>query len=93
MVLRRLLMSVLNNARLIEKLSETPPMRQAARLTVYLLSRLERGGRQAAERLRERADAPRRLSELNKKVTRLRDTWAKELRQRANEARGQKKQK
>ncbi|GCB70965.1 hypothetical protein scyTo_0010892 [Scyliorhinus torazame] len=87
-----MLMSVLNNARLIEKLSKTPPIRQAARLTVYLLSRLERGGREAAERLRERTDAPRRLDELSKKVAHLRDTWAKELKG-AKEASGQKKQK
>ncbi|XP_041032532.1 protein NCBP2AS2 [Carcharodon carcharias] len=102
MVLGKLLQSVLNNARLIEKLSETPPIRRAAQITVYLISRLELGGRNAAQRLsqsstvrqlRERTNIPRNLGELSKRAAQLRDTWAKELREGMKGTSGQKKQK
>ncbi|XP_078062447.1 protein NCBP2AS2-like [Mustelus asterias] len=102
MVLGRLLQSLVNNARLVEKLSETQPIRQAARITVSLASRLELGGREAAERLRrsgavrklwERIALPRQLGGLSQWAARLRDSWARELKEGPREAPGHKKQK
>ncbi|XP_055501547.1 protein NCBP2AS2 [Leucoraja erinacea] len=51
MVLRRLLLTLVNNAQLVEKLSETRPIRKAAQLTAYAIIRLQLGGQEAAERL------------------------------------------
>ncbi|XP_048397830.1 protein NCBP2AS2 [Stegostoma tigrinum] len=90
MVLRRLLQSALNNARLIEKLSESTPVRRAAQITVYVIARLQVRGRSVAERLSqsnalrqllEKGDIPRNLEELNKKVAELKDAIAKELKE------------
>ncbi|XP_075794460.1 protein NCBP2AS2 [Pelodiscus sinensis] len=56
MVLRRLLFTLLNNPRLIERLSESRPMRAAAQLTAAALTRAQlRQGDLArrAARLRE----------------------------------------
>ncbi|XP_067898546.1 protein NCBP2AS2 [Heterodontus francisci] len=102
MVLQKLLLNLLNNSRLIEKLSETRPIRRAAQITAYAIMRLQLGGREAAERLgqhhtvrqiRERADVPRNLGELSKRAAQLKDTFVKELREGMKEASGQKKPK
>ncbi|GCC32441.1 hypothetical protein chiPu_0010902 [Chiloscyllium punctatum] len=96
MVLRKLLQSVLNNARLIEKLSESMPMRRAAQITVYVIARLQLRGQNVAERLSqfnalrqllEKGDVPRGL---NKKLAELKDAIAKELKDSLGKKKGEK---
>lgn len=74
MVLRRVLFALLSNPRLIEKLSESRPIRAAARLTAAAITRGQLSARQAT-----RGFAPRLL--------RLRDTFLRELKDGAR-ARG-----
>ncbi|KAM9274990.1 protein NCBP2AS2 [Cariama cristata] len=74
MVLRRVLFALLSNPRLIEKLSESRPIRAAARLTAAAITRGQLGARQAARGL-----GPRLL--------RLRDAFLGELKDGAR-ARG-----
>ncbi|XP_067851233.1 protein NCBP2AS2 [Heptranchias perlo] len=100
MVLRRLLQTLLNNPRLIEKLSETRPIRRAAQITAYAIARLQLGGLEAADRLsrsstlrqiREHAEMPRSLGELSKRAAQLKDTFVKEVKEGMKESSGQKK--
>nr|CAB3219589.1 uncharacterized protein NCBP2-AS2-like [Phallusia mammillata] len=66
MPLRRLLGLILNNAQLIEQLSETKLMRRAAQITVGLYTRLTAGGISSANQMESKvkkkitdfADAP-----------------------------------
>uniref|UniRef100_UPI00398F4BAD protein NCBP2AS2-like n=1 Tax=Pristiophorus japonicus TaxID=55135 RepID=UPI00398F4BAD len=89
MVLRRLLQTLLNNAQLVEKLSETRPMRRAAQLTAYAIARLQLGGREAAERLiRRQAARTRNLGELSKRAARLKDSLVKEVKEGLKEVKG-----
>lgn len=68
MVLRRLLFTLLNNPRLIEKLSESRPIRVAAQVTASALTRAQLGGRAAARRLLREGG-----------LARLRETFLREL--------------
>ncbi|XP_053930562.1 protein NCBP2AS2 [Cuculus canorus] len=54
MVLRRLLALLLSDPRVVERLSETRPIRAAARLTAAALTRGQLGARQAARGLAPR---------------------------------------
>lgn len=74
MVLRRLLLALLSNPRLIEKLSESRPIRAAARLTAAAITRGQLGARQARR-------------DLGPRLLRLRDTFLGELKDGAR-ARG-----
>ncbi|KAM6414694.1 protein NCBP2AS2 [Rhynochetos jubatus] len=74
MVLRRVLFALLNNPRVIEQLSESRPVRAAARLTAAAIVRGQLGARRAARGL-----GPRLL--------RLRDAFLGELKDGAR-ARG-----
>ncbi|XP_032887944.1 protein NCBP2AS2 [Amblyraja radiata] len=66
MVLRRLLLTLVNNAQLVEKLSETRPIRKAAQLTAYAIIRLQLSGQEAAERLGRTSTLAQRASRLKK---------------------------
>ncbi|XP_069831198.1 protein NCBP2AS2-like [Dendropsophus ebraccatus] len=89
MVLRRLLFSLLNNPQLIEKLSESRPIRRAAQITAFAITKAQLTGRDAAQRMlrsstvqelkREVSGAPRDLGEVGRKVGRIKDTFVKEL--------------
>ncbi|XP_057595680.1 protein NCBP2AS2 [Hippopotamus amphibius kiboko] len=72
MVLRRLLAALLHSPRLVERLSESRPIRRAAQLTAFALLRAQLCGRDAARRLRA---AP-----LGRRAARFRDAFARELR-------------
>ncbi|KAM8804937.1 protein NCBP2AS2 [Eudromia elegans] len=72
MVLRRALWALLNDTRIVEKLSESRPVRAAARLTAAAIVRAQLGGRRAARELLGGEDLARRLA-------RLRDTFRREL--------------
>uniref|UniRef100_V9LIF8 Uncharacterized protein n=1 Tax=Callorhinchus milii TaxID=7868 RepID=V9LIF8_CALMI len=88
MVVRRLLATLLNNAQLVERLSETRGIRRAAQITAYAIARLQLGGHDAAEKLRrsetmrqvrDGALRPGDLGELSRRASRLRDTFVREV--------------
>ncbi|KAJ1087785.1 hypothetical protein NDU88_000948 [Pleurodeles waltl] len=62
MVLRRLLFTLLNNAQLIEKLSESRPIRRAAQLTAFALTQAQLKGSDAARRIL-RSDTLRQIQQ------------------------------
>ncbi|XP_030072438.1 protein NCBP2AS2 [Microcaecilia unicolor] len=62
MVLRRLLFSLLNNRQLIEKLAESRPIRRAAQITAFALTKAQITGTDAARRLLA-SDALRQLKQ------------------------------
>ncbi|KAM6258316.1 protein NCBP2AS2 [Porphyrio hochstetteri] len=74
MVLRRVLFALLSNPRLIEKLSESRPIRAAARLTAGAITRKQLGAAQS-------------LRGLGTRLSRLRDAFLGELKDGAR-ARG-----
>ncbi|KAJ1087781.1 hypothetical protein NDU88_000944 [Pleurodeles waltl] len=100
MVLRRLLFTLLNNAQLIEKLSESRPIRRAAQLTAFALTQAQLKGSDAARRIL-RSDtlrqiqqgAPRDLHDASRKVGRIRDTFIREVKEGLQEAKGTLKSK
>ncbi|KAL4608199.1 hypothetical protein GN956_G25210 [Arapaima gigas] len=92
MVLRRLLFTLLNNAQVVEKLSESRPVRRAAQLTVFAVTRARLAGRDAAERLlgshtlrriREEAAAggPTDAGEVARRFRRVGSTFVNELKE------------
>ncbi|KPP78072.1 hypothetical protein Z043_102456 [Scleropages formosus] len=105
MVLRRLLFTLLNNAQVVEKLSESRPVRRAAQLTVFAVTRARIAGRDAAERLL-RSHTLRRIQqeaaaggpkdageEVLRRFRRLGRTFADELREGVRDASRQMKKK
>ncbi|XP_072264285.1 protein NCBP2AS2 [Pyxicephalus adspersus] len=90
MVLRRLLFTLLNNPQLIEKLSESRPIRRAAQITAFAVTKAQLTGKDAAQRLlrsdtvrqlsQEAGDVPRNLGDMGRKIERVKDTFIKELR-------------
>lgn len=88
MVFRRLLFNLLNNPQLIEKLSESRPIRRAAQITAFAITKAQLTGKDAAQRLL-RSDtvrqltneaAPRNLEDMGRKMGRVKDTFVRELR-------------
>lgn len=78
MVFRRLLAALLHNPQLVERLSESWPIRRAAQLTAFALLKLQLRGSDAARRLRALADQP--PGSLGRRVARFKDTFTQELR-------------
>ncbi|CAJ0955413.1 unnamed protein product [Ranitomeya imitator] len=101
MVLRRLLFSLLNNPQLIEKLSESRPIRRAAQITAFAVTKAQLTGKDAAQRMlrshtvqqlkQEASASPRDLGELGRKMSRIRDTFVRELKTGMAEAKGRMK--
>ncbi|XP_029471179.1 uncharacterized protein NCBP2-AS2 [Rhinatrema bivittatum] len=101
MVLRRLLFTLLNNPRLIERLAESRPIRWAAQITAFALTKAQLRGRDAARRLmasdtlrqirQEAARAPGSAAELGHRMHRVRRAFLRELREGLEAARQQGK--
>ncbi|XP_075717825.1 protein NCBP2AS2 [Rhinoderma darwinii] len=101
MVLRRLLFSLLNNPQLIEKLSESRPIRRAAQITAFAVTKAQLTSKDAAQRMlrsdaiqqlkREVSETPRDLGEMGRKMGRIRETFVKELKTGMEEIKGQMK--
>ncbi|XP_077343552.1 protein NCBP2AS2 [Lithobates pipiens] len=96
MVLRRLLFNLLNNPQVIEKLSESRPIRRAAQITAFAITKAQLTGKDAAQRLL-RSDtvrqltkeaAPRNLEDIGRKMERVKDTFMRELRTGMKEIKG-----
>uniref|UniRef100_W5NLG8 NCBP2 antisense 2 (head to head) n=2 Tax=Lepisosteus oculatus TaxID=7918 RepID=W5NLG8_LEPOC len=97
MVLRRLLFTLLNNAQVIEKLSESRPIRRAAQITAYAITKAQISGRDAASRLlksdtvrqvREETAGrmPRDVGELGRRVGRLGQMFVREVKEGVRDA-------
>ncbi|XP_015092047.2 protein NCBP2AS2 [Vicugna pacos] len=78
MVLRRLLAALLHSPQLVERLSESRPIRRAAQLTAFALLQAQLRGQDAARRLRALAAGP--AASLGRRAARFRDTFTRELR-------------
>lgn len=77
MVLRRLLAVLLHSPQLVERLSESRPIRRAAQLTAFALLQAQLRGQDAARRLRDLAAGP--AGSLGRRAARFRDTFTQEL--------------
>ncbi|XP_026641342.1 uncharacterized protein NCBP2-AS2 [Microtus ochrogaster] len=86
MIFRRLLAALLHNPQLVERLSESRPIRRAAQLTAFALLQLQLRGRDAAGRLR--ALAGQSPGSLGRRVARFKDTFTQELRRGLRERPG-----
>ncbi|XP_059197462.1 protein NCBP2AS2 [Centropristis striata] len=90
-MLARLLFNLLNNARVVEKLAESRPIRRAAQITAYAITKAQIAGRDASERvlrsqtLRQVRDeagkVPGDLGEMGSRLQRVKDTFVKEVKE------------
>ncbi|XP_042639095.1 protein NCBP2AS2 [Orycteropus afer afer] len=78
MVFRRLLAALLHSPQLVERLSESRPIRRAAQLTAFALLQAQLRGQDAARRLRSLA--PGSACSLGRRAVRFKDTFNQELR-------------
>uniref|UniRef100_H2PCG8 Uncharacterized protein n=1 Tax=Pongo abelii TaxID=9601 RepID=H2PCG8_PONAB len=78
MVLRRLLAALLHSPQLVERLSESRPIRRAAQLTAFALLQAQLRGQDAARRLQDLAAGP--VGSLCRRAERFRDAFTQELR-------------
>lgn len=91
MVLSRMLFSLINNLRVVEKLAESRPIRRAAQITAYAIIKAQMAGRDASVRvmrsqtLRQVRDevgkAPGDLGEVGSRLKRVRDTFVSEVKE------------
>ncbi|XP_034035385.1 protein NCBP2AS2 [Thalassophryne amazonica] len=90
-MLSRLLYSIVNNLRVIEKLSESRPIRRAAQITVYALTKAHIAGRDASQRVlrsdtlrqvrQEASKVPGDLEEVGNRLRRVSGTFVNEVKQ------------
>lgn len=90
-MLSRMLFSLINNLHLIEKLSESRPIRRAAQITVYAITKARIAGRDASERLlnsqtlrqvqQEAGKVPGDLGDMGSRLRRVRETFVNEVKQ------------
>uniref|UniRef100_A0A8C2E984 Si:ch211-162e15.3 n=2 Tax=Cyprinus carpio TaxID=7962 RepID=A0A8C2E984_CYPCA len=88
MVLRRLFYVLINNAQVVEKLSESRPIRRAAQITAFAITKAQIAGKEASTKLLrsdtvrqirdETSKMPRNVEDFGRRATRLRDTFVKE---------------
>uniref|UniRef100_A0A8C6PZX8 NCBP2 antisense 2 (head to head) n=2 Tax=Nothobranchius furzeri TaxID=105023 RepID=A0A8C6PZX8_NOTFU len=90
-MLSRMLAHFVNNLRVVEKLAESRPIRRAAQITAYAITKAQIVGRDTSERvmrsqtLRQvRAEAgkvPDDLQEVSSRFRKVRETFVKELKE------------
>ncbi|XP_034439289.1 protein NCBP2AS2 isoform X1 [Hippoglossus hippoglossus] len=90
-MLGRLLFTIINKLQVVEKLAESRPMRRAAQITAYAITKAQMAGRDASERamrsqtlrqVREEAGrVPRDLGEAGSRLKRLRETFVNEVKE------------
>ncbi|XP_019954135.1 protein NCBP2AS2-like [Paralichthys olivaceus] len=90
-MLSRLLFSLINNLRVVEKLAESRPIRRAAQITAYAITKAQMAGRDASERamrsqtlrqVREEAGrVPGDLGEVGSRLRRVRETFVNEVKE------------
>ncbi|XP_070764684.1 protein NCBP2AS2-like [Enoplosus armatus] len=90
-MLARLLFNLINNHRIVEKLAESRPIRRAAQITAYAITKAQIAGRDASERvmrsetLRQvRAEAdrvPGDLGEMGSRLKKVKETFVNEVKE------------
>ncbi|XP_055059917.1 protein NCBP2AS2 [Misgurnus anguillicaudatus] len=103
MVLRRIVYALINNAQVVEKLAESRPIRRAAQITAFAITKAQLAGKDASTKLLksetfrqirdETTKMPRDVQELGRRATRLRDTFVKEVKDGVRDASRQIKEK
>ncbi|KTF92228.1 hypothetical protein cypCar_00030270 [Cyprinus carpio] len=96
MVLRRLFYVLINNAQVVEKLSESRPIRRAAQITAFAITKAQIAGKEASTKLLrsdtvrqirdETSKMPRNVEDFGRRATRLRDTFVKEVKEGMRDA-------
>lgn len=87
----RLLFNLLNNHQVVEKLAESRPIRRAAQITAYAITKAQIAGQDASERVmrsqtlrqvREEAGrVPGDLGEMGGRLRRVRETFVNEVKE------------
>ncbi|CAN9500903.1 unnamed protein product [Ophioblennius macclurei] len=90
-MLSRLLLSLISRMHLVEKLAESRPIRRAAQITAYAITKAQIAGKDATQRalrsqtlreVREEAGkVPRDLGEMGDKLRRVKDTFVNEVKE------------
>ncbi|KAL3976747.1 ragulator complex protein LAMTOR1 [Sarotherodon galilaeus] len=88
-MLARLLASLVNNLHVVEKLAESRPIRRAAQITAYAITKAQIAGRDASDRVLrsqtvrqvrdEAGKVPGDLGEISGRLKRVRDTFVNEV--------------
>ncbi|XP_061739576.1 protein NCBP2AS2 [Nerophis ophidion] len=88
-MLSRMLFSLLNNLHVVEKLAESRPIRRAAQITAYAITKAHIFGRDASQRVlrsqtlrqvREEAGrAPGDMEDVGRRLRKVRETFVKEV--------------
>ncbi|XP_076837651.1 protein NCBP2AS2-like [Brachyhypopomus gauderio] len=103
MVLRRLMYALINNAQLVEKLAESRPIRRAAQITAFAITKVQIAAKDASAKMirsdtlrqvrQEATRIPRSTGELGQRASRLRDTFVREVKEGIRDASRQIKDK
>ncbi|XP_026201611.1 protein NCBP2AS2 [Anabas testudineus] len=90
-MLSRIVFSLINRLNVIEKLAESRPIRRAAQITAYAITKAQIAGRDASERVmrsqtlrqvqEEASRVPGDLGDVGRRLRRVRDTFANEVKQ------------
>lgn len=90
-MLSRLLFSLLNNLHVVEKLAESRPIRRAAQITAYAITKAQIAGRDASERVmrsqtlrqvrHEAGKVPGDLGDMGTRLKKVRETFVNEVKE------------
>ncbi|KAF6719407.1 uncharacterized protein FQA47_007087 [Oryzias melastigma] len=88
-MLSRMLGLLINNLHLVEKLAESRPIRRAAQITAYAITKAQIAGRDTSKRVlqsetlrqvrQEAGKVPGDLGEINNRLRRVKDTFVEEV--------------
>lgn len=84
-----MLHSILNNLQVVEKLAESRPIRRAAQITAYVITKAQIAGQDASRRAlqsetlkqvrKEASNMPRDLGQMGSRLKRVGDTFMNEV--------------
>lgn len=90
-MLFRLIFNLINNPHVVEKLAESRPIRRAAQITAYAITKAQIAGRDASERVmrsqtlrqvrEEAGKAPGDLGEMGGRLRKVRETFVNEVKE------------
>ncbi|XP_070817854.1 protein NCBP2AS2-like [Chaetodon trifascialis] len=90
-MLSRLLFSLINNLHVVEKLAESRPIRRAAQITAYAITKAQIAGKDASKRVlrsqtlrqvrEEVGKVPGDMGEVGGRLRRVRDTFVNEVKE------------
>ncbi|XP_020784922.1 protein NCBP2AS2 [Boleophthalmus pectinirostris] len=90
-MLGRMLYSLLNNLQVVEKLAESRPIRRAAQITAYAITKAQIAGQDATRRVlrsetlkqvrQEAGQVPRDIGQVGSRLKRVGDTFINEVKE------------